>query len=326
VQKYLVLVVADSLESAAATKTRVAAALPAAEVLTTLSSEVARSAAAVRPDLVVTMTDSLELFGDIHDALAEVPIVMLGASSTAVANGASAVLDDADDLGGLTGIMDAFRLSKAGHRHQVVLAIGAHPDDVEMGVGGILAAHRAAGDSVTVLTMSVGHRPGGAEVARAEGTAAATIIGATLITESSVELSDAIEPIIENVVDELRPTIVYTHSGSDRRPEHRLVHDATIAATLNVNTVACYHGTTGSPDFTPSEFVTIDDHIETKLEMLACFAIGQERPPYLEPGFVLSTSRYWSQYGLGVHVEPLEIVRKGAGSPVTRVSAGSTAA
>lgn len=158
-------------------------------------------------------------------------------------------------------------------------------------------------------------------VARAEGEAAAAVIGATLIAESSVELSDAIEPIIESAVDELHPTIVYTHSGNDRRPEHRLVHQASIAATLGVNTVACYHGTTGSPDFTPTEFVTIDGFVDTKLAMLACFATAGDRPPYLEPGFVLSTSRYWSQYGLGVHVEPLEVVRKSALSRVP-VSAG----
>jgi len=324
--RYLVLVVADTLEAAARTKWLLAEAIPGIEVLTTLNAEVRRTAAAVQPDVVVTVTDSLEHFGGIHDAHAGVPIALLGSSSTAIANGANAVFSDVPDLAAaLPSLMDAFRLAKAGLRRQVVLAIGAHPDDVEMGVGGILAAHRAVGDSVTVLTLSVGHRPGGATVARAEGAAAAAVIGATLISESSAELSDAIEPIIERVVDQLRPTIVYTHTASDRRPEHRLVHQATIAATLGVATVACYHGTTGSTDFTPTEFVTIDRHIEAKLEMLACFAVGLDRPPYLEPGFVLSTSRYWSQYGLGVHVEPLEVVRKSALAPIARVAAGTAA-
>jgi len=322
--RFLVLIVADTLEDAAQTKWLVAEAMPGIGVLTTLSSEVARTAAAVQPDVVVTVTDSLEHFGDIHDAHAGVPIALLGSSQTAVANGANAVFADVPTLAAaLPGLMDAFRLAKAGVRRRVVLAIGAHPDDAEMGVGGILAAHRAAGDTVTVLTLSVGHRPGGAELARSEGSAAAAVIGATLLSESSVELSDAIEPIIENVVDSLRPTIVYTHSASDRRPEHRLVHQATIAATLGVATVACYHGTTGSPDFTPTDFVTIDDFVDTKLAMLACFASDGERPPYLEPGFVLSTSRYWSQYGLGVHVEPLEVVRKSSLAPVGRASAAT---
>ena len=37
-----------------------------------------------------------------------------------------------------------------------VLAIGAHPDDVELGCGGTLLAHAAAGDAVTVLVVTGG--------------------------------------------------------------------------------------------------------------------------------------------------------------------------
>ena len=42
----------------------------------------------------------------------------------------------------------------------VILAIGAHPDDAEMGVGGILLAHRAKGHGVAVLTLSSGSAAG----------------------------------------------------------------------------------------------------------------------------------------------------------------------
>ena len=96
--RFLVLVVADTLEDAALTKWLVAEAMPGIGVLTTLSSEVARTAAAVQPDVVVTVTDSLEHFGDIHDAHAGVPIALLGSSQTAVANGANAVFADVPTL------------------------------------------------------------------------------------------------------------------------------------------------------------------------------------------------------------------------------------
>src|SRR5215217_6537460 len=39
-----------------------------------------------------------------------------------------------------------------------VLAIGAHPDDIELGCGGTLLAHRARGDEVALLVMTVGER------------------------------------------------------------------------------------------------------------------------------------------------------------------------
>ena len=43
---------------------------------------------------------------------------------------------------------------------EVVLAVGAHPDDVEIGVGGILLRHAAQGHEVTVLTLSGGEQGG----------------------------------------------------------------------------------------------------------------------------------------------------------------------
>lgn len=41
-----------------------------------------------------------------------------------------------------------------------VLAIGAHPDDIEIGCGGILLRHRDAGHSITVVTLTQGERGG----------------------------------------------------------------------------------------------------------------------------------------------------------------------
>ena len=35
-----------------------------------------------------------------------------------------------------------------------VLAIGAHPDDIELGCGATLAAHAARGDSISLLVMT----------------------------------------------------------------------------------------------------------------------------------------------------------------------------
>ena len=49
---------------------------------------------------------------------------------------------------------------------EAVLAVGAHPDDVEIGVGGILLRHAAAGDEIAVLTLT-GGEAGGAPTERA---------------------------------------------------------------------------------------------------------------------------------------------------------------
>jgi len=222
-------------------------------------------------------------------------------------------------------IVAAVRRLADGHRgeqskarpRQTVLAVGAHPDDVETGVGGILAAHRAAGDDVTVLTLSKGRREGGVELAWSEASASAAVIGARLLFEDEPMAFTSLLSAISRHVDQVRPSIVYTHSRHDRRQDHRVVHEATVAATEEIPTVACYQGATGTTSFKPTRFVPIDAVIETKLRMLSSFATRGPRPEYLAPDFALAAARYWSQFGHGAHCEPLEIIRESITAPVS---------
>src|SRR6202012_4729643 len=81
-----------------------------------------------------------------------------------------------------TELVEAGRAARAAGT-ETVLAIGAHPDDVEIGAAGTLIAHRAAGDRVAILTMSRGSR-GGDQLMRArESQEAAGVIGARLFLE-----------------------------------------------------------------------------------------------------------------------------------------------
>ena len=55
--------------------------------------------------------------------------------------------------------------------------------------------------------------------------------------------------------------------------------------------------------------MSIDGFTQAKLDLLGCFASQTEVRDYLEPELVLATARYWSRFGTGRHVEPLEVVR-----------------
>lgn len=214
----------------------------------------------------------------------------------------------------------------------VVLAIGAHPDDVEIGVGGLLAAHRAAGDAVVILTLSRGDRGGNAEHRQHESLAAAELIGARLFLEdlddTRISPADPTVSIIERVVGEVSPTVVYTHSQHDRHQDHRAVHQAASVATRRVPTIACYQSPSATVEFHPNRFVPIDGFTDTKLALLACFATQSGIRDYLEPNFVLATARYWSRFGGGESCEPLEVIRDtrdlighGATTPAKRIQA-----
>ena len=203
----------------------------------------------------------------------------------------------------------------------VVLAIGAHPDDVEIGVGGTLAAHQAAGDQIVILTMSRGARGGEAHDRQDESLAAAELIGARLflndLEDTRISASDQTVGIIEQVVAEVQPTIVYTHSSNDRHQDHVAVHRAASVATRKVPMFACYQSPSATVDFRPNRFVSIDGFTETKLALLRSFASQATIRDYLEPDFVLATARYWSRYGGGTYAEPLEVIRDATGLRVT---------
>ena len=194
-----------------------------------------------------------------------------------------------------------------------ILAVGAHPDDVEIGAGGTLLAHRVAGDTVTILTLSGGARGGDAEQRRSEAEAAAAIVGARLMMENledtRIREGDPTTSIIERVIGELKPTIMYTHSINDVHQDHRTTHSAAMVAARRVPYVLCFQSPSATIDFRPSRFVSIESVIDGKLEAIAAFASQASTRDYLDEGLLRATARYWARFGGGSAVEPFEVVR-----------------
>ena len=194
-----------------------------------------------------------------------------------------------------------------------ILAVGAHPDDVEIGAGGTLLAHRASGDLVTILTLSGGARGGDAALRRSEAEAAASIIGARLLMEdledTRIREGDPTMSIIERVIGEVKPTIMYTHSINDVHQDHRNTHSAAMVAARRVPYVLCFQSPSATIDFRPSRFVSIEAAMDGKLEAIAAFGSQASTRDYLDEGVLRATARYWARFGGGSAVEPFEVVR-----------------
>ncbi|SFK46230.1 PIG-L family deacetylase [Cellulomonas sp. KH9] len=195
---------------------------------------------------------------------------------------------------------------------QRVLAIGAHPDDVEIGVGGTLAAHAAAGDDLVILTLSGGAVGGATSVRHSEAAAAAAVVGARLIhrdfPDTHLVPAEGIITAIEEVVAEVQPDRIYTHGPHDRHQDHRAVHEAVQVAARQVPNLWCFQSPSSTVAFAPNRFVDIDGFVETKLRMLAAFA-SQSYRDYMQPDAVRAASRYWARFSPAHDVEPLETVR-----------------
>ena len=128
-----------------------------------------------------------------------------------------------------------------------ILAIHAHPDDVETLASGTLARLAAAGHRVVILTATAGE--GGstetgpeetAQIRLKEAAAAAALIGADYrcagLPDLGVFNDDASRRRVTEIVRETAPDIVVTGSPADYHPDHEatslLVRDACFAASV----------------------------------------------------------------------------------------------
>jgi len=184
----------------------------------------------------------------------------------------------------------------AGQKVKSVLAIGAHPDDIEILCGGTLAKYAQMDVKVSMAVLtdgSAGHMvipPDElAEIRHSEATNSANTIGADLywLGYDDAKLQDDIETRMEVVelIRKAKPDLIITHTPNDYHPDHRavsnLVFGATFASGLkNIKTESPYHegvqpisyfDTVNGSNFIPTEFVDISGTYEIKKQMLLCF-------------------------------------------------------
>ncbi len=197
-------------------------------------------------------------------------------------------------------------------RGERVLAVGAHPDDVEIGVGGILAAHRARGDDVTILTMSSGAVGGDETLREDESRAAATLLGAGIVfgrlEDTRLGHEAGLVGAIEGVVRDVAPDIVYTHGSADLHQDHAAVHHATMVACRRVGRVYGYQSPSSTVAYAPKRFIPIDEQLALKLASIACYRSQTEVRDYLEEDLLVATARYWGRFTNSRYAEPLEVI------------------
>lgn len=185
-----------------------------------------------------------------------------------------------------------------------ILAIGAHPDDVEIACSGTLAKCVKRGDRVItchVSTGDLGHviiPPDELSIIRAnEAKKAGARAGIEVICAGfhDLDIYDGNKEARDKLVDVIRyaqPDLIITHNPDDYMPDHtavsRLVFDASFTATLPnysypqrfstkdtppAKLVPIYYmDTLAGVNFVPEFYVDITDEIDLKIEMLECHA------------------------------------------------------
>lgn len=179
------------------------------------------------------------------------------------------------------------------------LIVAAHPDDEILGCGATMARLAAEGWAVHILILAEGatsrydsrDRDGRAgelsELARC-ARAAGAIVGAQTVEldvfpDNRMDAADLLDVVkrVEAAIATCRPIRVFTHNMHDVNIDHRITHDAVIAATrskpgatvrelffFEVLSSTEWRPPTSLPPFAPTYYFDVSEYIETKIRAL----------------------------------------------------------
>ena len=208
----------------------------------------------------------------------------------------------------------------------VILCVGAHPDDIEIGMGGTVAKLAAAGQKVWMVDLTNGEPTpqGSPEMRLAESLESARTLGAA--GRKTLDMPNRyLEDTIDNrkklaaVIREIRPDYLFSPYPDDAHPDHiaagHLVESARFYAKLTKSDIP------GEPFFPlrtiyyfpvhirlrkePSYLIDIDGFLEKKKEAILCYhsqfvAAGKE--VFIES--IMNENRYWGFQGRIKVAEP----------------------
>lgn len=200
-----------------------------------------------------------------------------------------------------------------------VLVISVHPDDETLGCAGTLLKHKAAGDSIFWLIVTETHQPQWSpetierkanevkQVADAYNLEEYFKLGFPTVRLDTIPQADLIGRIRE-VVEEVKPNVVYLIHEGDVHTDHHAAFVATMSvlkpfymARLGVRRILCYEtlsSTEAAPAqsnrmFLPNVFSDITTHIERKIEIMAMYETESQLDPLPRgPSAIRALARY----------------------------------
>lgn len=191
-----------------------------------------------------------------------------------------------------------------------IIAIGAHPDDLEILCGGTLAKYCQQGHQVFMAHLANGNR-GSTQysseeliiVRREEAKKAAEVIGAEYLeggfaNDLEIYPNQELRDHVTDLIRMAEPDVIITLAPNDYSPDHnytsQLVFDASHAVTIplyetkhsanKTPAAILFMDTVAGIGFQPEEYVDISDVVEQKKQMILCHKSQQS---------FLSSYRQW---------------------------------
>ena len=187
-----------------------------------------------------------------------------------------------------------------------IVCVGAHPDDVELGMGGTIANHVKNGDQVSIILCTLGGVSGDPKSREKEAFQASKRLGVKdlqILDYPAFKLNKP-EPeftvILEKILDRIKPTRVYTHALTDFHQVHVGVSKSVVKASKKIDQILFYETISSTtPEFLPNAYMDITKTINLKIRSLQSHK-SQAQRFYIKPNIVksLANMRYvWGKVG-----------------------------
>jgi LmbE family N-acetylglucosaminyl deacetylase len=157
-----------------------------------------------------------------------------------------------------------------------ILALGAHPDDIEYGCGGTFLKFARNGENIYFMVLTKGEFGGDPKVRLKEQEEAMRLLGVKEIfwggyTDTELPNDRIVITGIDQVIDRVMPDEVYVNYLYDIHQDHRTLAECALAATRYVKKVFFYEDYT-SVNFEPDIFVDIEDVLEEKQRLMKVYS------------------------------------------------------
>ncbi len=163
-----------------------------------------------------------------------------------------------------------------------ILALAAHPDDMEIGCAGTLAAYAARDAETYLFVATAGDVGGHSEGRMGEQETSAKLLGIRRVFWGGFpdthlpDHANALRAKLEDVMHQVDPDLVLVNHCQDTHQDHRTLGEVANSVTRYVPNVLAYE-TPSSAGFEPTVFMDIHDTLALKLKALEAHASQVDR-------------------------------------------------
>jgi LmbE family N-acetylglucosaminyl deacetylase len=205
-------------------------------------------------------------------------------------------------------------------KRRTALAFGAHPDDIELGMGGTVPKLLSRGYDVqlVVATLPSFTKMDNKEERRREAEMSAKVLGCRQpefldVAPEDLSFGRDFVSLIDGLIRKYDPEDVFTQWIGDSHQDHQILTNAVISASRRVNNLFMYEaampGGVTDRSFRTQLFVDISDSVEIKRAALDCFKSQEARSGHLWKDAVIARCAYRGYQINARYAECFEVIK-----------------